>query len=37
MLMKGQFSMGALKPHYHKNPVGQSVTDEGNYQVLQEK
>jgi hypothetical protein len=27
--MKGQFSMGALKPPYHKNPVGQKVTDEG--------
>ena len=21
--------MGALKPPYHKNPVGQKVTDEG--------
>ena len=27
--MKGQFSMGALKTPYHKNPVGQKVTDEG--------
>ena len=28
--MKGQFSRGALKTPYHKNPVGQKVTDEGN-------
>ena len=27
--MKGQFSMGALKPPCHKKPVGQKVTGEG--------